>query len=39
MQSKAGVYAEPSAIVCTSGQDREVTVTAKIAAGLVLLRM
>ena len=38
-QSRAGVYAEASAIVCTMGQSRGVTAIAKIAGGLVLLRM
>ena len=38
-QSTAGVYAEASAIVYTLGQSRGVTVIAKIAGGLVLLRM
>ena len=38
-QSRAGVYAEASAIVYTLGQSREVTAIAKIAGGLVLLRM
>jgi hypothetical protein len=35
----AGVYAEGSAIVYTLGQSRGVTATAKIAGGLVLLRI
>ena len=38
-QSRAGVYAEASAIVYTLGQSRGVTAIAKIAGGLVLLRM
>ena len=38
-QSRAGVYAEASAIVYTLGQNRGVTAIAKIADGLVLLRM
>ncbi len=38
-QSKAGVYAEASAIVYTLGQSRGVTAIAKIAGGLVLLPM
>jgi len=38
-QSRAGVYAEASAIVYTLGQNRGVTAIAKIAGGLVLLRM
>ena len=38
-QSRAGVYAEASAIVYTLGQSRGVTAIAKIADGLVLLRM
>jgi hypothetical protein len=38
-QSRAGVYAEASAIVYTVGQSREVTAIAKIAGGLVVLRM
>ena len=38
-QSKAGVYAEASAIVYTLGQSKGVTAIAKIAGGLVLLRM
>ncbi len=37
--SRAGVYAEASAIVYTLGQSRGVTAIAKIAGGLVLLRM
>jgi hypothetical protein len=37
-QSRAGVYAEASAIVYTVGQGRGVTAIAKIAGGLVLLR-
>ena len=37
-QSRAGVYAEASAIVYTLGQSRGVTAIAKIAGGLVLLR-
>jgi len=39
VQSRAGVYAEASAIVYTLGQSRGVTAIAKIAGGLVLLRM
>lgn len=38
-QSRAGVYAEASAIVYTAGQSGEVTAIAKIAGGPVLLRM
>jgi hypothetical protein len=38
-QPRAGVYAEASAIVYTLGQSRGVTAIAKIAGGLVLLRM
>ncbi len=38
-QSMAGVYAEASAIVFTLGQSRGLTAIAKIAGGLVLLRM
>ena len=38
-QSRAGVYAEMSAIVYMLGQSRGVTAIAKIAGGLVLLRM
>jgi len=38
-QSRAGVYAETSAIVYTLGQSKGVTAIAKIAGGLVLLRM
>jgi len=38
-QSRAGVYAEASAIVYTLGQSRGVTAIAKIAGGLALLRM
>jgi len=37
--SRAGVYAEAPAIVYTLGQSRGVTAIAKIAGGLVLLRM
>ena len=38
-QSRAAVYAEASAIVYMLGQSRGVTAIAKIAGGLVLLRM
>ena len=38
-QSRAGVYVEVSAIVYTVDQSRGVTAIAKIAGGLVLLRM
>jgi hypothetical protein len=38
-QSRAGVYAEASAIVYTLGQSRGVIAIAKIAGGLVRLRM
>ena len=38
-QSTAGVYAEAFAIVYTLGQGRGLTAIAKIAVGLVLLRM
>jgi len=38
-QWRAGVYAEASAMVYTSGQGRGVTAIATIAGGLVLLRM
>jgi hypothetical protein len=38
-QSRAGVYAEASAIVYTLGQSGGVTAIAKIAGGLLLLRM
>ena len=38
-QSRAGVYAEASAIVYTLGQSTGATAIAKIAGGLVLLRM
>ena len=38
-QSRAGVYAAASAIVYMIGQSRGVTAIAKIAGGLVLLRM
>jgi hypothetical protein len=38
-QSRAGVYAEASAIVYALRQSRGVTAIAKIAGGLVLLRM